>query len=53
MVKGKLYRQKSQKDAYTHPLRKREKGKIYISICKNKRKRATKSVSKSTNGNKF
>ena len=50
-VKAKLYRQKSQKETYTYILTKREKGKkIYIY---KKRKRATKSIKKSTNDNKL
>ena len=48
MVKAKLYRQKSHKEASTYTLTKREKGKIYIY---KKRKRATKSINKSTNDN--
>ena len=33
MVKAKLYRKKSQREAYTYTLTKREKGKnIYISL---------------------
>ena len=33
MVKAKLYRQKSHKEAYTYTLTKREKGKkIYVSL---------------------
>ena len=30
MVKAKLYRQKSYKEAYTYAITKREKGKIYM-----------------------
>ena len=32
MVKAKLYRQESHKEAYTYTLTKREKGNIYIYI---------------------
>ena len=47
-VKAKIYRQKSHKETYTYTLRKRRKKKnIY------KRKRATKSINKSTNVNKL
>ena len=49
MVKAKLYRQKSHKEAYTYTLTKGEEGKKYI--LKKKRKRATKSINKSTNDN--
>ena len=46
--KSKALQTKSHKEAYTYTLTKREKGKnIY------KRKRATKSISKSTNDNKL
>ena len=54
MVKAKLHREKSHKEAYTHTLPKREKGKIYLYLyIYKKRKRATKSVNKSTNDNKL
>ena len=50
--KCKAIQTKSHKEAYTYTLTKREKGKkkknIYI-----KRKRATKSINKSTNDNKL
>ena len=50
--KSKPIQTKSSKEAYTYTLTKREKGnkKVYIYI---KKKRATKSVNKSTNDNKF
>ena len=47
--KSKAIQTKSHKEVYTYTLTKREKGNIYI--CKIKRKRATKSVNKSTNDN--
>ena len=48
--KSKAIQTKSHKEAYTYTLTKREKGKyIYIK----KRKRATKSIKKSTNDNKL
>ena len=52
--KSKARQTKSDKEAYTYRLTKREKGKknIYLYI-KNKRKRATKSINKSTNDNKI
>ena len=51
--KSKLIQTKSQKEAYTYTLTKRERGKeIYTYILK-KRKRATKSINKSTNYNKL
>ena len=50
MAKAKLYRQKSHKDTYTYTLRKRENGKH---IYKKRRKRATKSINKSTNDTKL
>ena len=54
MVKAKLYRQKSHKEAYIYTLTKREKGKIYIYIyILKKRRRAIKSINKSTNDNKL
>ena len=54
MVKLKLYRQKSHKEAYRDTLTKREKGKyIYTSRYKRKRKRAAKSINKSANDNKL
>ena len=49
--KSKVIQTKSHKEAYTYTLRKREKGKnIYIYI---ERKRATKSINKSTHDNKL
>ena len=57
--KSKAIQSKSHKEAYTYTLRKREKGKkiIYIykkiqKLEKRKRKRAAKSINKSTNDNK-
>ena len=49
--KSKAIPTKSHKEAYTYTLIKREKGK-YIYILQ-KRKRATKSINKSTNDNKL
>ena len=47
--KSRAIQTKSHKEAYTYTLTKREKGKhIYIK----KKKRATKSINKSTNDNK-
>ena len=53
--KCKAIQTKSHKDAYTYTLTKREKGKtIYIYILKKiRRKRATKSINKSTNDNEL
>ena len=53
--KSKTIQTKSHKEAYTYTLTKREKGKyIYISIyIFLKRKRATKSINKSTDDNKL
>ena len=49
--KSKAVQTKSHKEAYTYTLTKKEKGKkIYIY---KKRKRATKSINKSTNFNKL
>ena len=50
--KSKATQRKSHKEAYTYILTKREKEKK-ICVLKKKRKRATKSVNKSTNGNKL
>ena len=52
MVKAKLYRQNhTKKHTHTHSQKeKKEKKKIYRYI---KRKRATKSIKKSTNDNKL
>ena len=50
--KSKAIQTKSHKEAYTYTLKKREKGKKYISIYK-KRKREIKSINKSTNDNKL
>ena len=52
--KSKAIQRKSHKEVYTYTLRKREEGKkyIYLPITK-KRKRATKSINKSTNDNKL
>ena len=50
MVKAKLYRQKSHKEAYTYTLTRKRKRKKYIYI---KRKRAAKSINKSTSDNKL
>ena len=50
--KSKAIQTKSQKDAYTCTLTKREKGKIYIFIYIYKR-RATKLINKSPNDNKL
>ena len=55
MVKAKLYRQKHpKKHTHTHSQKEKKEKYIYmyISIYK-KRKRATKSVNKSTNDNKL
>ena len=51
IVKAKLYRQSHTKK-HTHTQSQKVKGKYYIYILK-KRKRATKSINKSTNENKF
>ena len=51
--KNKAIQTKSQKEVYTFTLTKREKGKKYISVYEKKRKRATKSINKSTNDNKL
>ena len=51
--KSKAIQTESHKEAYTYTLTKREGGKIYISIYKKKRKRATKSINKSTSDNKL
>ena len=48
--KSKAIQTISHKEAYTYTLTKGEKGKKYIYI---KRKRATKSINKSTNDNKL
>ena len=48
--KSKAIQTKSHKEANTYTLTKREKGKKYIY---KKRKRATKSMNKSTNDNKL
>ena len=51
--RSKAIQTKSHEEAYTYELTKREKGKItYIYILK-KKKRATKSINKSTNNNKL
>ena len=50
--KSKVIQTKSHKESYTNTLTKREKGKKYTSIYK-KKKRATKSINKSTNDNKL
>ena len=48
--KNKAIQTKSHKEAYRYTLTKREKGKKkYIYIYKKRRKRATKSINKSTN----
>ena len=51
--KSKAIQTKSHKEAYTYTITKREKGKRHISIHEKKRKRATKSINKSTNDNKL
>ena len=55
MVQNKAIQTKSHKEAYT--LRKRENGKISLSLSLSlyiyKRKRAIKSINKSTNDNKL
>ena len=51
--KSKAIQTKSHKEAYTYTLTKREKGKKYIYLDIKKRKRATKSINKSTNDNKL
>ena len=51
--KNKAIQTKSPKEACTYTLRKREKGKKNIYIYNKKRKRATKSINKSTNHNKL
>ena len=54
--KSSAIQTKSHKEAYTYTITKREKGKIYIYLCIKffkKRKRATKSVNKSTSDNKL
>ena len=48
--KSRPIQTKSHKEAYTYTLTKSEKGEKYIYI---KRKRATKSIDKSTNDNKL
>ena len=50
--KSKAIQTKLHKEAYTYTLTKREKGKK-IYILKKKRRRATKSINKSTNDNKL
>ena len=52
--KSKAIQTKSPKEAYTYTLTKSEKGKknTYL-YFKKKRKRATKSINKSTNDNKL
>ena len=52
---SKATQTKSHKEAYTYTLTKREKGRIYIYIYIYiyMRKRAIKSINKSTNGNKL
>ena len=52
--KNKALQTKSHKEASTYTLTKREKGKkLYIYIKKKRKKRATKSINKSTNDNKL
>ena len=53
MVKAKLYRQKSHREAYTYTSQKEKKEKITYVYIKKKRKRGTKSIYKSTNDNKL
>ena len=52
--KSKAIQTKSYKEEYTYTLTRREKGQkiMYLYITK-KRKRATKSINKSTNDNKL
>ena len=53
MVKAKLYRQNlTQKHTDTHSQKEEKEKNIYLYI-KKRRKRATKSVNKSTNDNKL
>ena len=51
--KSKAIQTKSHKEAYIYTLTKREKGKKIYLYIKKKRKRATKSIYKSTNDNKL
>ena len=51
--KSKAIQTKSHKEVYIHTFTKRENGKKYIYLYLKKRKRATKSINKSTNDNKF
>ena len=52
MVKAKLYRQNhTKKQSHTHTQKEKKGKKIYI-LKEDKWKRATKSINKSTNGNK-
>ena len=53
MVKAKLYRQNHTKKHTLTLSQKERKEKIYIYILIKKRKRATKSINKSTNDNKL
>ena len=54
MVKAKLYRQNHTKKHTHTPSQKEKKEKYYISLyIIQKRKRATKSINKSTNDNKL
>ena len=50
---GKAIQTKSQKEGYTYTLTKREKRKIYVYLYIEKRKRAIKSINKSTSDNKL
>ena len=50
--KSKAIQRKSHNEEYTYTLTKREKGKKNLYIEK-KKKRATKSINKSTNNNKL
>ena len=52
--KRKAIQAKSHKEAYTYTITKREKAKKnYVYIKKKRRKRATKSINKSTRDNKL
>ena len=54
MVKANLYRQNhTKKHTHTHSQKEKKEIYVYISIYFKKRKRATKSINKSTNYNKL
>ena len=54
MVKAKLYRENhTKKHIHTHSQKEKKEKNTYIYIYKKRRKKATKSINKSTNDNKL